>query len=171
MARCYAGTVMLEGTTLSEGRGTTRPLELFGAPDIDAAAMLKEMQQLAPQWLAGCKLRPIWFEPTFHKHVGKLNNGVQIHVEDPSYDHAAFKPWRVQALGFKAIRTLYPDYDLWRDFPYEYVFDKLAIDVINGGPGLREWVDDNEAAPGDLDAVTTPDEAAWEEARRPYLIY
>ncbi len=171
MARAYAGTVMLEGTTLSEGRGTTRPLELFGAPDINARKVIDTMRSLAPQWLNGCRLRDIWFQPTFHKHVGKLNNGVQIHVEDPSYDHAAFKPWRVQALGFKAIRALYPDYDLWRDFPYEYVFDKLAIDVINGGPGLREWVDDSEAAPGDLDAVTSPDETAWEEARRPYLIY
>jgi uncharacterized protein YbbC (DUF1343 family) len=171
MARAYAGTVMLEGTTLSEGRGTTRPLELFGAPDIDARQVIDTMRSLAPQWLHGCRLRDIWFQPTFHKHVGVLNNGVQIHVEDPSYDHEAFKPWRVQALGFKAIRTLYPDYDLWRDFPYEYVFDKLAIDVINGGPGLREWVDDSEAALGDLDAITTPDEAAWEEARRPYLIY
>ena len=171
MARAYAGTVMLEGTTLSEGRGTTRPLELFGAPDINARQVIDTMRSLAPRWLNGCRLRDIWFQPTFHKHVGVLNNGVQIHVEDPSYDHAAFKPWRVQALGFKAIRKLYPDYDLWRDFPYEYVFDKLAIDVINGGPGLREWVDDSAAAPGDLDALTTPDEAAWEEARRPYLIY
>ncbi len=171
MARAYAGTVMLEGTTLSEGRGTTRPLELFGAPDINARKVIDAMRALAPQWLNGCRLRDIWFQPTFHKHVGVLNNGVQIHVEDPSYDHAAFRPWRVQALGFKAIRALYPDYDLWRDFPYEYVFDKLAIDVINGGPGLREWVDDSEAAPGDLDALTTPDEAAWEEARRPFLIY
>ena len=171
MARAYAGTVMLEGTTLSEGRGTTRPLELFGAPDIDARKVIAQMQALAPHWLAGCRLRDIWFQPTFHKHVGKLNSGVQIHTEDPSYDHAAFKPWRLQALGFKAIRKLYPGYDLWRDFPYEYVFDKLAIDVINGGPGLREWVDDSEAAPGDLDAVTGPDEAAWGEARKPYLIY
>jgi uncharacterized protein YbbC (DUF1343 family) len=171
MARAYAGTVMLEGTTLSEGRGTTRPLELFGAPDIDARKVIAEMQAFAPQWLNGCRLRDIWFQPTFHKHLGVLNNGVQIHVEDPSYDHDAFKPWRLQALGFKAIRALYPDYDLWRDFPYEYVFDKLAIDVINGGPGLREWVDDSEGAPGDLDALTTPDETAWEEARRPFLIY
>ncbi len=171
MARAYAGTVMLEGTTLSEGRGTTRPLELFGAPDINARKVIDTMRLLAPQWLNGCRLRDIWFQPTFHKHVGVLNNGVQVHVEDPSYDHTAFKPWRVQALGFKAIRKLWPDYDLWRDFPYEYVFDKLAIDVINGGPGLREWVDDSEAAPGDLDAITTPDEAAWEESRRPFLIY
>ena len=126
------GTVMLEGTTLSEGRGTTRPLELFGAPDIDARRVIGEMHALAPQWLHGCRLRDCWFEPTFHKHAGKLCNGVQIHAEGPGYDHQAFKPWRLQALAFKAIRRLYPDYPLWRDFAYEYEHGKLAIDVING---------------------------------------
>jgi len=161
MARAYAGTVMLEGTTLSEGRGTTRPLELFGAPDIDALAVMKEMDRLAPQWLAGCRLRDVWFEPTFHKHERKLCHGVHIHAEGGFYDHANFKPWRLQALAFKAIRNLQPDYDLWRDFAYEYVFDKLAIDVINGGRGLREWVDDPNAAPGDLDVLASADETAW----------
>jgi uncharacterized protein YbbC (DUF1343 family) len=171
MARAYAGTVMLEGTMLSEGRGTTRPLELFGAPDIDARAVIAEMRRLAPDWLAGCTLRDIWFQPTFHKHVGKLCSGVFIHAEGSGYDHAAFRPWRLQALGFKAIRGLDPDYDLWRDFPYEYEFGKLAIDVINGGPGLREWVDDPTAAPADLDSLTIPDEAAWVDERRPHLLY
>ena len=171
MARAYAGTVMLEGTTLSEGRGTTRPLELFGAPDIDARAVIAEMQHIAPQWLTGCALRDIWFEPTFHKHVGTLCNGVMIHAEGAAYAHEAFKPWRLQALAFKAIRRLYPDYPLWRDFPYEYEIGKLAIDVINGGPLLREWVDDAHATPPDLDAITLPDEAAWTEERARFLLY
>ena len=171
MARAYAGTVMLEGTTLSEGRGTTRPLELFGAPDIDARAVIAEMRALAPDWLKGCVLRDCWFEPTFHKHVGQLCHGVQMHVDSPAYDHVAFKPWRVQALAFKAVRRLYPDYDLWRDFPYEYAFGKLAIDVINGGPGLREWVDDAAATPADLEALAQPDEAAWVEERKRFLLY
>jgi uncharacterized protein YbbC (DUF1343 family) len=171
MARAYAGTVMLEGTTLSEGRGTTRPLEIFGAPDIDAKAVIAEMRSFAPRWLEGCVLRETWFEPTFHKHVGKLCNGVHIHAEGPGYDHQAFRPWRVQALAFKAIRRLYPEYDLWRDFPYEYEFGKLAIDVINGGPGLREWVDAPGTTAADLDALTVPDEQAWEAERRPYLLY
>ena len=162
MARAYAGTVMLEGTTLSEGRGTTRPLELFGAPDINARDVIAKMHDLAPEWLAGCALREIWFEPTFHKHVGQLCHGVHIHAEGQFYDHHAFRPWRVQALGFKAIRALYPDYPLWRDFPYEYELGKLAIDVINGGPALREWVDDAGAQPGDLDALTGTDETAWQ---------
>ena len=171
MARAYAGTVMLEGTTLSEGRGTTRPLELFGAPRLDARALLAEMRSLAPDWLAGCTLRPIWFQPTFHKHVGELCGGLFIHAEGAGYDHAAFRPWRLQAAAFRAVRTLMPDVPLWRDFPYEYEFDKLAIDVINGGPGLREWVDDASATAGDLDALAAPDEAAWRDERAEYLLY
>ncbi len=171
MTRCYAGTVMLEGTTLSEGRGTTRPLELFGAPDIDAKAVINTMHKLAPDWLQGCRLRECWFEPTFHKHAGKLCAGVQIHVEDKSYDHHAFRPWRLQALAFKALRQLQPDYPLWRDFPYEYEHDRLAIDIINGSPLLREWVDDNNAKPADLDKLTIVDEKAWEAERREFLLY
>ncbi len=172
MARAYAGTVMLEGTTLSEGRGTTRPLELFGAPDIDARKVIAEMHRLAPHWLRGCVLRECWFEPTFHKHVGQLCNGIQIHTEDPrGYDHHQFKPWRVQALAFKAIRNIHHAYPLWRDFAYEYELGKLAIDVINGGPLLREWVDDRNATANDLDALTKPDEQSWIAERQPFLRY
>jgi len=172
MARVYAGTVMIEGATLSEGRGTTRPLEvLFGAPDVNAKAVLAEMQAFAPQWLAGCAIRECWFEPTFHKHAGMLCNALMIHAEGGFYNHHAFRPWRLQALAFKAVRRLHPDYPLWRDFPYEYVFDQLAIDVINGGPGLREWVDNPASTPADLEVLAGPDEAAWREARAPFLLY
>jgi len=171
MARAYPGTVMLEGTTLSEGRGTTRPLELFGAPDLDPRRLLETMAGLAPEWLAGCRLRPCWFEPTFHKHVGQLCAGLQVHVEDASYDHARFRPWRLQALAFKALRALRPDYPLWRDFAYEYEHDRLAIDLINGGPLLREWVDDPAATPADLDALAAPDEASWRDEREAVLLY
>ena len=171
MARAYAGTVMLEGATLSEGRGTTRPLELFGAPDIDARAVLAEMRSFAPQWLQGCRLRECWFEPTFHKHAGKLCNGLQIHVEDAAYNHAAFRPWRLQALAFKAIRRCYPDYPLWRDFAYEYEHDRLAIDLINGSPLLREWVDDPASVAADLDQLATADETAWQEQIRDFMRY
>ena len=171
MARCYAGTVMLEGTTLSEGRGTTRPLELFGAPDLEPRKLLAEMQQLAPHWLQGCRLRECWFEPTFHKYAGKLCAGVQIHVEDGAYDHGAFRPWRLLALVFKVLRRQRPDYDLWRDFPYEYEVDRLAIDLINGSELLRQWVDDPEATPGDLEALAGADEAAWIVEQEAVLLY
>jgi uncharacterized protein YbbC (DUF1343 family) len=163
---------MLEGTTLSEGRGTTRPLELFGAPDIDVPRLLKDMRAIAPQWLRGCVLRECWFEPTFHKHVGQLCAGVQIHVEDPAhYDHTAFQPWRLQTLAFRAIRLQRPDYPLWRDFPYEYERDRLAIDLINGSPLLREWVDDVTAPPEAFDDAARADESAWIGARQPFLLY
>jgi uncharacterized protein YbbC (DUF1343 family) len=163
MARCYAGTVMLEGTTLSEGRGTTRPLELFGAPDMDVNAVLKAIPS---QWKKGCRLRPCWFEPTFHKHQGKLCAGIQIHVDDAAYDHEAFRPWRLMAGVFKALRGT----PLWRDFPYEYE-NRLAIDVINGGEQLRKWVDDPSSQPADLEALASPDEDSWRQEREPFLLY
>ena len=171
MARCYAGTVMLEGTTLSEGRGTTRPLELFGAPDLEPRSLMAMMESLAPQWMHGCRLRTCWFEPTFHKHVGKLCAGLQIHVDDPAYDHDAFRPWRLLALAFKALRALRPEYELWRDFPYEYEEARLAIDVINGSELLRAWVDDPAATAADLDALACPDEDAWRGEREAVLLY
>jgi uncharacterized protein YbbC (DUF1343 family) len=171
MARCYAGTVMLEGTTLSEGRGTTRPLEMLGAPELDTRALLAEMHAIAPQWLCGCRLRAIWFEPTFHKHAGKLCAGLQLHVDDAGYEHQTFRPWRLVALALKALRRLRPDYDLWRDFPYEYESGRLAFDLINGGELLRRWIDDRAASAADLDALAAPDEASWREERRALRLY
>ena len=171
MARCYPGTVLLEGSTLSEGRGTTRPLELLGAPDLDPHAWLAAMRALAPAWLGGCRLRACWFEPTFHKHVGQLCAGFQMHVDDPGYGHADFRPWRLIALALKALRNLHPDYPLWRDFHYEYERTRLAIDLINGGPALREWVDDLAAEPGDLDAAALLDEQAWRAETADLLLY
>ena len=171
MARCYPGTVMFEGTTLSEGRGTTRPLELFGAPGLDARALLAKMSELSPQWLAGCRIRECWFEPTFQKHSGQLCAGLQIHVEDGAYDHESFRPWRLVALALKALRALRPEYEIWRNFPYEYEKDRLAIDLINGSALLREWVDDREAAPGDLEQLARGDEKAWAEERASLLLY
>jgi len=171
MARCYPGTVMLEGTTLSEGRGTTRPLEVWGSPDIDSLGLVEEMKKISPKWMQGCRLRPCWFEPTFQKHAGKLCAGVQIHVEDPHYGHEEFRPWRLMALAFKALRKLRPDYDLWRDFPYEYERERLAIDLINGGEALRRWVDDPAAKAGDLEALARRDEKSWLEERKEVLLY
>jgi uncharacterized protein YbbC (DUF1343 family) len=171
MARAYAGTVMVEGTTLSEGRGTTRPLELFGAPDIDARMVAKEMLALAPRWLDGCRLRECWFEPTFHKYAGQLCHGLQIHTEGQYYNHNAFKPWRLQAIAFKAMRRLYPQYQLWRDFAYEYEHAKLPIDIINGGALFREWIEDASGAPQDLDALASTDEQSWLSERQSYMRY
>ena len=171
MARCYPGTVMLEGTTLSEGRGTTRPLEGVGAPDLDIDAILAEMTRLAPHWLKGCRIRPWCFEPTFHKHAGRLCRGIQLHVDATGYEHDRFRPYRLMALFFKTVRHLGPDYPLWRDFPYEYVRDRLAIDVITGGSYLREWVDDPAATCSDFDERLSRDEASWLIERQNLLRY
>jgi uncharacterized protein YbbC (DUF1343 family) len=172
MARCYPGSVMLEATTLSEGRGTTRPLEMLGAPDLDVRALMAEMRSLAAPWMSGCRLRPCWFEPTFHKHSGKLCAGIQVHVEDAAYyDHEGFRPWRLFALAFKALRRLHPDYAIWRDFAYEYEKDRPAIDVINGSDLLRRWVDDPAATPADLELLTVQDEIHWRSEREAVLLY
>jgi uncharacterized protein YbbC (DUF1343 family) len=162
---------MLEGTTLSEGRGTTRPLEVLGAPDLEPGALLRRMHSMAPDWLHGCRLRECWFEPTFHKHRGRLCGGFQIHVDDPAYEHARFRPWRLVALAFKALRSILPDCPLWRDFPYEYERERLPIDLINGGEYLRLWVDDPSASAEDLEAMVRPEEAAWLEQRASVMLY
>ena len=171
MARCFPGTVLLEGTTLSEGRGTTTALEVAGAPDIDFDLILKRMASLAPEWMRGCILRRCYFEPTFHKHAGKLCSGIQIHTDNTWYRHDEFRPYRLIALLFKAIRLEYPDYELWREFPYEYETERLAVDLLSGGTFLREWVDDAGAKPGDFAERLLNDEQDWEEIRAPHLLY
>ena len=169
--RCYSGTVLLEGTNLSEGRGTTRPLELVGAPDIDARSVLKKMNALAPQWLQGCLIRPCWFEPTFQKHAGKLCEGFQIHTDWPEYQPGRFKPYRLMALFLKSLRLLNPDYEIWRDFPYEYTENRLPIDTIDGSDRLRSWVDDPAAQINDLESLLAADEVEWREKIAEFTLY
>lgn len=171
MARAYSGTVLIEGATLSEGRGTTRALEIIGASDVDFSQVLKLMKKKAPAWLRGCTIRLCYFEPTFHKHQGKLCNGFQFHTDSREYNHAAFKPFRITALMLKCIRELYPKYPIYRDFKYEYVENKLAFDVINGGPELREWIESPNSKPKDLEASLKKDEKAWKRTRKKFLLY
>jgi uncharacterized protein YbbC (DUF1343 family) len=171
MARVYPGSVILEGTTLSEGRGTTRSLEVVGASDIDFGRIHARMKKLAPQWMKGCVIRECYFEPTFHKHQGKTCSGLHIHADHKSYDPKKFKPFRLFALIFKAIRLEYPSYDLYRDFAYEYVTDRLAFDVINGGPGLKNWIEDNSKNPKDLEKLLAADEKAWAKIAKKYYLY
>lgn len=171
MARCFPGTVLLEGTTISEGRGTTTALEIMGAPDIDYDVIIKNMAKMAPEWMRGCIIRKSYFEPTFQKHAGKLCSGMQIHTDNAFYRHDDFRPYRIVALMLKAIRQNYPDYPIWRKFPYEYETERLAIDLLSGGAFLREWVDDPGAQPADFQARLIADERAWMEIRSPYLLY
>lgn len=171
MARAYPGSVILEGTTLSEGRGTTTPLEMVGAPGLPVEALLDRMHILAPDWMAGAWVRPCVFEPTFHKHAGEPCSGLQWHTDWSGYDHGAFRPYRAFTLFLKALRQLRPDYPIWREHAYEYTSGSLPIDYIDGGPELREWVDDPSAEVAPREAALRADEAAWEAIRAPYLLY
>jgi uncharacterized protein YbbC (DUF1343 family) len=147
------------------------PLEVVGAPDIDRDGVVRRMGELAPDWLAGCDLRPNHFLPTFHKHVGELCHGIQVHTDGPGYDHGTFKPYRLVQLFLRAVRELHPDYVIWRDHPYEYTSGLLPIDVIDGGPLLREWVDDPTASVAEREAQLVADEQAWLASRAPFLRY
>ncbi|MAV24658.1 MAG: hypothetical protein CMQ05_00880 [Gammaproteobacteria bacterium] len=170
MARCFAGSVLLEGTRLSEGRGTTIPLEVIGAPDIDPTALTEVVTDQMPSWLDGCLLRRCYFEPTFHKHVGVLCHGLQLHAVQPHYNPGHFVPYRLIAGLLRALRTVAPDYDLWHNQAYEYEPDRLPIDVINGSDQLRRWVDGDDAW-GLLEEWVEADLASWQEERIPHLMY
>ena len=161
--RCFTGTVLLEGTNLSEGRGTTTPLEVVGAPQFPVDAVLSRMRALAPDWCEGCYLRPCFFEPFFDKYTRTLCAGVQIHANFPGDVPDRFRPYRLMSVLFRAVRLVQSDFELWRDFPYEYEpRHRHPLDVINGGPSLREWVDDFQASIGDWDRALRIEEDAWD---------
>ena len=141
----YPGMVLLEGTNLSEGRGTTRPFELFGAPWLDPAALVA---RLARARLPGVALRPCHFEPTFQKHAGRLCGGAQLHVTDPG----AFRPVRTAVEILVAARILAPRGFAWREPPYEYEETLPPIDILWGSPTLREGIEDGATADEILDA-------------------
>jgi uncharacterized protein YbbC (DUF1343 family) len=132
-AAVYPGSVMVEGTTVSEGRGTTRPFEMIGAPYVEPRELAETLEA---EGLPGVAFRPIHFQPTFHKFAGQLCGGVQIHVTD----RALFKPVITGVAIISAIRRLYPGHFRWKQPPYEYVNDKLPFDVINGSSGIRNQI-------------------------------
>lgn len=171
MTRCFPGTVLLEGTELSEGRGTTTPLEVIGAPDFDPGLILQEVARMSTGLTRGIYLRQCYFEPVFHKHEHRLCRGIQIHTEYDGYAHESFKPWRLVACLLKALRMHQPDYALWRTHEYEYEQNRLPIDIINGGRFLREWVDDPRATANDLFDRLERDEQHWFDQRSPWLLY
>ena len=170
--RCYTGTVLLEGTCLSEGRGTTTPLKLFGAPDLQVEPLLAHMRHAMSAFCRGCYLRPCFFQPFFNKHSKQLCAGVQIHAVYAGYEPIMFKPYRLISAMLKSLRAVQPDFNLWHDFQYEYEpTTRRPIDVINGGPSLREWVDDPHGEPADWDQRLRADEDRWAEERGSFLIY
>lgn len=169
--RIYPGTVLIEGTNLSEGRGTTVPLEIFGAPKFDIPLIVREMRDMAPKWLEGCILRPSFFEPTFHKFKGELVSALQVHVDGPFYSPKIFKPYRLVTLFFKAAQKVHPEFNLWRSPPYEYEAKHMPIDILSGHDQLRKWVADSNPRVNEWDQSLLKDETAWAAERKPYLLY
>lgn len=170
-ARSYPGTVILEGTTLSEARGTTRPLSMFGHPEVNWDAVYVWLKEKAPAVIHGCFLRPVTFEPTFHKHAGIPTRGFEIITEGDFYDPALFKPYLLIASVLKAIHTIHPDLTLWTDPPYEYEFEKTPVDVITGGTSFRQWVESGSSTVEDLAQKIEHDKELWYRSVKDYFLY
>ncbi|MCX7913088.1 MAG: DUF1343 domain-containing protein [Thermodesulfovibrionales bacterium] len=130
----YPGMCLLEGTIISEGRGTTRPFEIFGAPFIDPEKLIKRLKEFK---LKGVLFRPLWFQPTFQKYAGELCGGAQLHI----LDRNSFKPFRTAVAIIKAIYDLYPKHTLWRPPPYEYEQVKKPFDILVGSNKLRSFIE------------------------------
>lgn len=171
MAFCYPGSVMLEGTNLSEARGTTRPLEMVGAAQFDYLKITDEMIKIHPAIFSGVKVRKAFFQPTFHKFSGQLCEGFQIHSDHNSFIESQFKPFRLFCVLFKAYHNIYPDFELWRDFSYEYTTGRLPIDIIFGSDFLRNWVPDKNSTYQDLNLYLSSDEKKWSEISKEFYMY
>jgi len=162
-AMVYPGGCLLEGTLLSEGRGTTRPFEIVGAPFIEPDLLRRDLLEYG---LEGVIFRPLHFEPTFQKHRETLCGGIQIHVTD----RERFRPVRTAVALLLAIRKRYETEDLWRPPPYEYEYEKMPFDLLSGSSRLREQIDGG----GNLDTITESwkeDEKRFQERRTPFLLY
>ncbi|MDY6839003.1 MAG: DUF1343 domain-containing protein [Thermodesulfobacteriota bacterium] len=162
-ALVYPGQVLWEGTNVSEGRGTTQPFEIFGAPFINAAAV---QEHLLGQNLAGLYLRPLVFEPTSNKWTGELCHGFQLHILDP----AAYRPYITTLTILQAVVSLYPDRFQWKPPPYEYELEKMPFDMITGDPAIRQAMVDAVAVQ-DLGKTWQDDLEDFKDMRKAYLLY
>jgi uncharacterized protein YbbC (DUF1343 family) len=159
----YPGTVLFEGILISEGRGTTRPFELIGAPWIEAESFARQMNALE---LPGAYFRPAVFEPTFQKHAKQTCGGCQIHVTD----RRQFQPVLVGAALIAMFHQVDPARFAWRQPPYEYEHDKMPIDILAGSEKLRGQIESGTSA-RDIAASWKKDEESFRELREPYLLY
>lgn len=162
-ALVYPGTVVFEGTNVSEGRGTTRPFELIGAPWINAWALAADMNGLG---LPGCHFRPAHFEPTFHKGAGQICGGAQIHITDAE----TFKPYLSAIALLSALIKQDPEKFGWKQPPYEYEFEKLPIDLIIGDPEVRKAAENGLPA-AEIEKSWLPGLDEFKSIRNKYLIY
>jgi len=159
----YPGMVLIEGTNLSEGRGTTTPFEIVGAPFIDPDALADALGQ----WdLPGIAYRPLAFKPTFQKWQGRACGGVFLHV----VDEGVFRPYRSAVVLLACVRQLWPEAFKWLSPPYEYETEKMPIDILSGGRDLREGMDGG-LTPTLADELTAMDEEGWWSEVEPHLLY
>jgi uncharacterized protein YbbC (DUF1343 family) len=159
----YPGFCLLEGTNLSEGRGTTRPFELFGAPFIDPYAIVEDLRH---EDLAGVVFRPAYFEPTFQKHSGKICGGAQMHV----MNRKKFSSLATVVALLKAVQRRYPGHFRWKEPPYEYEYEKLPFDILAGGTRLRHHIEQDTPL-SEITAEWKKDEKAFRARRKKYLLY
>jgi uncharacterized protein YbbC (DUF1343 family) len=162
-ALVYPGQCLLEGTNLSEGRGTTRPFELCGAPWLDAASLVRRMNE---EKLAGVRFRAAWFRPTFQKHAGQDCGGVQLHITD----REAFQPVRTSLALLAAMREMSGSHFAWRTEPYEFVRDPIAIDLLFGSARERTHLEAGRSW-RELVPIWTKEETAFAQRRHTALLY
>ncbi len=162
-ATVYPGMCLLEGTILSEGRGTTRPFEIFGAPFIEPEKLVSRLQDFK---LKGVVFRPLYFTPAFNKFSGELCGGAQIHVTD----REEFRPFRTAVAILLAIHELYPQIKLWKSPPYEYEFEKLPFDILSGSHRLRKEIEEGKTLK-DIESSWKKDVLEFEKIRKQYLMY
>jgi uncharacterized protein YbbC (DUF1343 family) len=163
-AYVYPGQALLEGTSLSEGRGTTRPFEIFGAPGLDPWGLLAELKRGQPQVLSGVWLRPLYFEPTFHKYAGEVCAGLQIHV----LDQTRFRPLRLTLALLAALNRRQPGLWSLRPPPYEYEYQKRPLDLLLGDP---QAVDELLAGKMPLESAWRQELAQWRQRTQAHLLY
>jgi uncharacterized protein YbbC (DUF1343 family) len=159
----YPGGCLIEGTNLSEGRGTTRPFELVGAPWLDGAALARALER---ERIPGAAFRPAAFTPTFHKHAGRLCHGVQVHVSD----RRRFPAFLAYLLLIHHARLQEPRRFAWRDPPYEYEHVKRPIDILCGNDRIRRAIEDG-VSPRKLAGGWAREAAAFRRRRAKYLLY
>lgn len=170
-ARCYSGTVLLEGTKISEARGTTFPLKAFGFPNMNTQAILKLMHQLAPQWLQSCILKEEYFKAMFDKFQNQTCSAIRIYTTGDFYQEELFQPYRLVSLFLKCLKITHPQFEWISSPPYEYEYKKFPIDILSGDDFLRNWIENSHSSVKDLESQLIPDERIWKNQRKPFLLY
>ena len=165
-ATCYSGTVLLEGTQISEGRGTAFPLKILGFPKMDATKILELMHKKS-DWLQGCILRPCVFKPTFDKYQDQICSALQIHITDFNLFH----PFRAICLFLKCVKEVHPNLKWLSSPPYEYEYEKWPFDILSGSSFLREWIESSNSTYLDLENKLKEDEDEWRQLSQKFYLY